>query len=413
MTQNASDSTFEFDLNAPDFLRDPRPTFEHMRTRAPVYHWAKARTFLVTRYDDVALVLRDKRFVTNQRQWKYAPTGATLPEGPYAAFYQLIGSGLGGSSAEAHSRMRRLVNPAFNPTAVERLRGRVQAIVDELLDAAIKGDVIDVRNDLAEMIPIRVIGKLLGIADNEAHQFRQFALALIRALDPWRPQEELVQHMTTALEGTKPLRDLIERTRQSPRDDLLSDLVRAEEAGDRLNSDQLIGFICGLLIAGSDTTVHGICFAIYGLLQHTGVLAEVRADRSLLPGAIEESLRHNPFMKFGTLPRYALEDVELSGTVVEKGERVQPIVSATLSDPSRYTQPELFNPRRDNSGSLVFGVGPHYCLGAGLARLELAVTVGTLLGRFGHIELIEEPQFRPHLQMRDMGSLRIRCVASK
>ncbi len=210
------------------------------------------------------------------------------------------------------------------------------------------------------------------------------------------------------LDGKRLLVRLIESRRSAPSDDLLTDLIRAEEEGDRLTIDQLMGIIIGLLIAGSDTTVHGLCFAVFELLRHPDVLKAVLADRTLLKGAIDESLRHNPFMKFGTLPRYALEDVQLSGVTIPKGHRVHPIVSAALHDPEVYPNPEAFDIRRDNTGSLVFGIGPHYCLGAPLARLELNIAVGSLLDRSSNPRLIDvEPEFRPNPQMRDMVALRV------
>ncbi|KYF80150.1 hypothetical protein BE20_58495 [Sorangium cellulosum] len=397
---------FTFDPTTAEFARDPFPTYSYLRTHAPVYSWEAGRSWVVTRHEDVALVLRDRRFSVSPRHWIHAER--TPMEGPIAEFYRLVGSGLAGAPPDDHVRLRRLVNPAFNPRAIERMRERVQGIVDSMLDAAVREGTVEVRNDFAEMLPIRVLGSILGIPADEDVEFRAFALALIKALNPWRARDELAQCVATVLEGKRLLVRLIELRRSNPADDLLSDLIRAEEAGDRLTIDQLMGIIIGLLIAGSDTTVHGLCFAVFELLRQPDVLQAVLADRALLKGAIDESLRHNPFMKFGTLPRYALEDVEIRGVTIPKGHRVHPIVSAALHDPEVYPDPEVFDMRRDNTGSLVFGVGPHYCLGAPLARLELNVAVGALLDRSKNPRLIDvEPEFRPNPQMRDMVSLRV------
>jgi cytochrome P450 len=288
----------------------------------------------------------------------------------------------------------------------------VQRVVDATLSEAIRGDALDVRRDLAEWLPLRVIADMLAIPATHEATFRAFSAAVISAANPWLAPEALLRAATVANAGRAALLEVIEARRGNLGDDLLSDLIRAEEAGDRLSSVELVSLIAGLVVAGSDTTVHALCFAVLDLLRHPEAWRAVVADRSLLRNAIEETLRHEPFGKFGAIPRYALEDTEIRSTLIPRGELAMPVIAATARDPSVYPDPDAFDLRRTLSSTLVFGVGPHVCLGVALARLELEVALGTLIERFPSMRLIDEtPAFRPNPQMRDMESLRVALAA--
>jgi cytochrome P450 len=292
--------------------------------------------------------------------------------------------------------------------AVARMREPVQRIVDATLEEAIRGESLDVRRDFAEWLPLRVIADMIDIPAAHEATFRAFSAAVITAANPWLAPEELLRVATTALQGRRVLLEIIDERRGRLGDDLLSDLIRAEEAGDRLSSDELVALIAALVVAGSDTTVHALCFAVLDLLRHPEVWRAIIADRSLVRNAVEESLRHEPFAKFGSVPRYALEDAEIHGIPIPKGDMAVPLIPATARDPSVYPDPDVFDVHRKLSSTLVFGVGPHVCVGAALARLELDVALGTLIERFPSMRLVDEaPAFRPNPQMRDMESLRV------
>lgn len=404
-----SSAEFVFDPDAPAFVADPFPTYAYLREHAPVYRWERGRCFLVSRSADVAQLLRDRRFSTCPRDWKHAPPAPT--EGPLAELFAFSEVALNTVTPAAHLRMRKLVNPAFSPAAVARMRARVQGIVDATLTDALadasEHDTLDVRRDFAARLPIRVISSLLGIPAEHDTAFRVFARAKL-AIVPWTPPDQLVEHAIVVNRGRHLLLEIIEERRAHLGDDLLSDLVRAEESGDRLSGDELAALIGVLIIAGADTTVHALCFAVLDVLRHPEARRAVLEDRSLVRNAVEESLRHQPFGKLGTIPRYPLEEVEIQGVRIEKGEMVMPVLPGTLRDPGVYPNPDVFDIRREPSALPVFGVGPHACLGAALARLELDVALGTLLVRFPQMELIDEvPAFRKNPQLRDMESLRV------
>jgi cytochrome P450 enzyme len=380
---------FVFDPNSPAFVSDPFPTYAWLREHAPVYRWDQGRAFLISRHADVDQLLRDRRFSTNPRDWVHA---APVPsDGPIAEFFASMQSSLMVQPATDHLRLRKLINPSVSPRAVARLRERVQRVVDATLDGAIRGASLDVRRDFAEWLPLRVIADILAIPAAHEATFRAFSSAVISAANPWLPRDEM-----------------IDDRRRSLGDDLLSDLIRAEEAGDRLSSAELVTLIAGLVIAGSDTTVHALSFAVLDLLRHPEAWRAVVRDRSLVRNAVEETLRHEPFAKFGSVPRYAIEDTEIRGTRIPRGELAMPVIPATARDPSAYPDPDVFDLHRKLSSTLVFGIGPHVCVGAALARLELEVALGTLIERFPSMQLIDAtPAFRPNPQMRDMESLRV------
>jgi cytochrome P450 len=402
---------FVFDPDAPAFVNDPFPTYAWLREHAPVYRWDKGRAFLVSCHADVAQLLADRRFSTNPRDWIHA---APMPnDGPVAEFFAFMAGSLTARPSADHLRLRRLINPAVSPRAVARLRERVQRVVDvtlneAILHDAIRGQSLDVRRDFAEWLPLRVIADMLDIPAAHEATFRAFSAALINAVNPWIKPEYLFRMATIAIGGKAILLEIIDERRKRLGDDLLSDLIRVEEAGDRLSSDELLRLIASLVIAGSDTTVHALCFAVLDLLRHPEAWRAVVTDRSLVRNAVEETLRHEPFGKLGAIPRYALEDVELRGTRIPKGEMAVPVITATHRDPSVYPDPDRFDIHRKLSSTLVFGVGPHVCVGAALARLELEVAIGTLIERFPSMTLVDEtPVFRPNPQMRDMESLRV------
>lgn len=397
---------FVFDPDAPAFVSDPFPTYAWLREHAPVYRWDRGRAFLVSCHADVAPLLRDQRFSTHPHDWIHA---APLPsDGPIAEFFAFILSTPSARPSADHLRLRRLINPAVSPRAVARMRERVQRIVDATLNEAIRGESLDVRRDFAEWLPLRVIADLLDIPAVHEASFRAFSVAVMAAASPWIAPDELFRVATVALESKASLLEIIDDRRKRLGDDLLSDLIRAEEAGDRLSSDELVALIAALVIAGSDTTVHALCFAVLDLLRHPEAWRAVVADRSLVRSAVEESLRHQPFSKFGTMPRYALEDVEIRGTLIPKGEMAMPVLAAALRDPGAYPDPDVYDLHRKPSSTLVFGVGPHVCVGAALARLELEVALATLIERFPAMTLVDEvPVFRRNPQMRDMESLRV------
>ncbi|MBM7116116.1 cytochrome P450 [Archangium primigenium] len=403
--------TVSFAPNAPGYDVDPYPVLEALRTQAPVSYWTEGRGWLVTRYEESVAVLRDaKRFSPNRAEWEFAHqlgTAATIPE-----LAELNRAGLFALSGADHARVRKLVSPALTPRAIERLRPEVLAIVDELLDEAASRGTINVISDIADRIPPRVIGSMLKIAKGREALFTRFTEASVKSFLPGLVRPEDVPAMRVDVqEGIALVRETIEDRRHHPLpDDILTTLIQTEEQGDRLSTPELLSLVSALIVGGFETTIHLIGFALYNLLKRPALLAQVQAEPELIKGTIEEVLRHDNFGKVG-IARYALEDVELGGAHIKKGQMLLLMLNSALRDEAAFPQADVFDVRRNTNASIAFGHGLHFCLGANLARLELQLVVGRILERFPTIQLVREPSFGPHPVIRKMESLEVKLNA--
>ncbi len=390
-----------FKPEAPGFDANPYPAYAQLREGAPVYFWPDAQAYVVSRFDDVASVLRDPRLVTDAAAAGLTPREAAMPaeiRGPFDhSLFRL--------APKDHARVRRAVSPAFTPRACDRLRPMIQRIVDDALAQFEGKDEIEI-TDFAEFVPLRVISSLLRVPAQHEQIFRAFGEALVQSLDPRLTPETYAALIAPVPAGMDLIRELIAERRAKLGDDLLSTLIRAEAEGDRLSEDEMLGLVAAIIAAGSDTTVHFICFAVMSLLCVPERAAAVRADPALLRGAMEEILRFDNFSK-GGLVRYATEDVEIAGVRVGRGSTVLAITQAAMRDPRAVPEPDRYEPRRQHEEILSFGLGPHYCLGASLARLEGEVAIGTLLRRYADMRLAAEPEYAPHPTIRKLSSLRV------
>jgi cytochrome P450 len=285
------------------------------------------------------------------------------------------------------------------------MRGRVQAIADALLDAVQDKGEMDLIDDYAYPLPIIVIAELLGIPAEDRYKFREWS---VTAVSGNRTQEYvqnvLIPHMRAF---TDYLRAMFEAKRKNPEDDLISALVRAEEAGDKLSEDELLGSLFLLLVAGYETTVNLIGNGTLALLQHPDQIQKLRDDPSLIKGAIEELLRYDGPFEIST-ERFAREDVAIGETVIPKGEVVMAVIAAANHDPERFPEPNKLDITRTLDKHLAFGKGIHYCLGAPLARMEGQIAIETLLRRMPNLQLKGTPKsltWRPGLILRGLQGL--------
>ncbi|HYO57260.1 cytochrome P450 [Archangium sp.] len=399
--------TVSFVPDAPGFVVDPYPVLEELRTKTPLSYWKEGRGWLLTRYEDATAVLRDaRRFSPNQAEWEFASvvgSAAQIPE-----LVELNKSGLFALSGSDHARVRKLVSPALTPRAIERLRPELQAIVDEILDGVAGRDIINVVTDISDRIPPRVIGSMLKIPKGRETLFQRFTESSVKSFLPGllRP-EEVPSLRTDVQEGIALVRETIEERRRNPLpDDILTTLIQTEEQGDRLSTPELLSLVSALIVGGFETTVHLIGFTVYNLLKRPELLAQVRAEPELLKGVVEEVLRFDNFGKMG-IARYALEDVELGGVTIKKGQMVLIMLNSALRDETVFPKADVFDVRRNTNASIAFGHGMHFCLGASLARLEVQIAVDTLLKRFPALRLVKEPSFGPHPVIRKMESLEV------
>jgi cytochrome P450 enzyme len=394
--------SFTYNPEDAEYTKDPYPTYRYLRERAPAYHWASAHAWVFTRYHDVVEIMRDRRFSTNVEEWEFA---VHRPESERSDYERLFHKGLFALPPEDHTRVRKLVSPAFTPRAIERMRGSVQQIVDATLADA--GTELDIAKSFAESIPLRAISSIFDIPAHADQTFRRFGQSVVDGLDTRLTPEERARILEPFPAGLALLREIIAERRRRPGDDLLSALIAAQEDGDRLDTDELVSLVMALISAGGETTTHLICFATRTLLRHPDQLALLRADPTLLRNALDECLRFDNPGKNG-LPRFVTEELQFRGVALRKGQLVYPHLPAALHDPEVFAEPERFDIRRDQHANVSFGTGPHHCIGAALARLEGQVAVGTLLTRFPALELAGETTFAAHPFLRKMSSLPVR-----
>ncbi|MEM9487911.1 MAG: cytochrome P450 [Myxococcota bacterium] len=381
-----SDTLPEFDLHCPAHAADPYPTFAEMRERCPAYRnvevdWMNPATqtpiWYFTRYDDVREFLSDTERFVKDAQLAFTPEELAALPPPSGMFVILMESMINREGAD-HSRLRGLVNKAFTPRMVSSFADRIQAIADALIDAVHERGRMELVSDFAFMLPITVIAEMLGVPAEDHRSFREWSTAIIV---PPRDADELERSNRCVEEFVAYLEDLFARRRVQPEDDLVTALLRAEDAGDRLSQRELVSMVMTLLIAGHETTVGLITNGVDILLHHPEQLALLRDDPTLIDSAVEEICRYKSSV-INSTARWASRDMELHGRQIKRGDRIQFVLGAAHRDPAIFTDPDTFDIRRQDSRQhLAFGRGPHVCLGASVARLETRIGIATLLRR--------------------------------
>lgn len=375
------------DLASPVFKSNPYPAFARLRLEAPVSLLSSEQgqqTWLITRYQEAEQVLRDERFVKNQANALSAREQNKRP--PSAA--DLMCMGMVDFDPPDHTRLRSLVGPFFMPRVIERWRERVQQITDELIDAFVEKGSVDLIDALAFPLPLTVISEMLGIPAEDRSALHNWTRLLADAFD----------HPGTVKNANEPLQAfynylpaLIQQKRRKPAADLVSHLVQAENH--QISERELMAMIFLLITAGHDTTDNLIGNGMCALLTHPEQMALLRRDPSLMKTAIEEFLRYySPFML--ATRRWAREEIELCGKLIQRGDQVAIALSAANRDENIFSDPERLNVTRAENHHLAFGKGIHYCIGAPLARLEGQIALSTLLRRL--------PQLRLQGDVRDL-----------
>jgi cytochrome P450 len=382
------------DLASPRFKADPYPFYARLRAEAPVWRTTlpdKRTAWLVTRYEDVAGVLKDDRLAKDPLNAQDPEQRAARPWVP--GFLKPLEQNMLDLDDPDHKRLRALVSKAFTPRLIERLRGRIEAICRDLLDVIGRRRRTELVRDYALPLPATVIAELLGIPAKDQRRFHRWSnriVSISSGRDVWRA-------LPAALAFVRYLRKMSERRRVLPEDDLLSALAQAEEAGDRLSQDELLAMSFLLLVAGHETTVNLIASGTLALLEHPDQLEKLEGDTQLIKPAVEELLRYTSPVEIAT-ERYARQDLEISGTTVPRGELVLAVLGSANRDEQHFEEPDALDLTRDPNRHLAFGRGGvHHCLGAPLARMEGQIAISALLRRF--------PSLRPDT---DPGSLRWR-----
>ncbi|TMG07541.1 MAG: cytochrome P450 [Chloroflexi bacterium] len=387
---------------SPEMLADPYPAYSAMRERGRIQRTA-AGHWLVLGYDEVSQLLTDQRFGEAAGRGGRIRLSRTTREGPHRLLGR-VDTMLSVDPPE-HTRLRRLVSKAFTPRSVQKMRPLIQEIVNELLDGLDGRTEFDLVSELAWPLPVTVIAEMLGIPRQDRERFKRWSDAMVATLggdyssldEARRSNEELVEYVSR----------VIAARRRQPQDDLISRLVAAEESGQRLSEDEMLGTVALLLVAGNETTTHLISSGMLVLLRNPAQMARLREDPSLFPSAIDEMLRYTGPVH--TTRRTAREDVSLGDARIRRGDVVVGILAAANRDPSKYADPDSFDVARNPTDHVAFGDGIHFCLGAALARLEGQIAIGTLLRRFPNLQLLDDqPEWAGTSAIRGVTSVRLR-----
>jgi pimeloyl-[acyl-carrier protein] synthase len=389
----------------PVWRSDPYPFYKRLRAEAPVGQVPGIGIWYFTRYADCAAILRDPRWSSDERKGKL--------------YQQFVESGAVTESEELtrrrpfifqdppdHPRLRGLVSSAFTPRVIEQLRPRIQQLVDEMLDQAVERDRLEIIADLAYPLPVVLISELLGVPAGDQSRFRAWSKELAASLDPELtvPPDVLARRLTILGEFGEYFLELIATRRRQPADDLLSALIAVEDQGDSLSEDELLATLILLLVAGHETTVNLIGNGALALLSHPEQLAHLRADPALIRATVEEVLRWDPPVQLDG--RIALEDIDVGDVTVAQGDQAMLLLASANRDERHVTDGERFDIGRSEIRHLSFAFGPHFCLGAPLARAEAQLALATLMRRFPDLHLTgADLSYRDTLVLRGLEAL--------
>jgi cytochrome P450 len=397
-------------LLTPEGKADPYSRYAAIREDGPAFQVDLGFTaVVVSRFDDCQRVLRDPGFGkgTDFKPWDQYGLSEQEWDERFGSFSRRTASMLGMNPPD-HTRLRRLVAKAFTPKTVETLRPDIVRLTDDLLDRVGDG-VVDVIPEIALQLPIAVISEMLGVPESMWADLQPWVRAATATLEI----NASIEQMDAATEATHLLVDafeeLIEARRAAPTDDLLSMLIHVEESGDQLTHDELLSTVLLLFGAGFETTTNLIGNGLLALLEHPDQLDRLRADRSLLPTAVEELLRWDSPVQIDG--RITFEDIDMHGIPVAAGNEIITLLGAANRDPRVFDEPDRLDIGRAASGLMSFGAGIHFCLGAPLARAEGRVIFDRLLDRYPVIEPAwgtERPVYRDSIVLRGLESLPVR-----
>jgi pimeloyl-[acyl-carrier protein] synthase len=385
----------EFNPFDPAVVANPYPYYRRMRDQDPVHWNGSIRTWFLTRHADVSELLRDDRFSSDRtRGERYVepPPGRGRP-----ARSMLV------VDPPDHTRLRNLVNKAFTPRMVERLRPRIESITADLVDRLASESEVDLISRFAYPLPVIVIAEMLGVPVQDRAQFQEWSAVVVRGLDPFVDPEtqEAIFDAREALAGY--LRGIIVQRRREPADDLITAMIAARETGDLLSEGELVAMCNLLLVAGHETTVNLIGGGVLALLRNPDQLERLRRRPELARTAVEELLRYTPPVQW--TGRVAVVELEIDGRRVAPRQSVIGILAAANRDPEVFDDPDRLDVGRDPNPHVSFGRGIHFCLGSPLARLEAQVALPMLVERFPDLRLAGTPEPRPTWNLRGLASL--------
>jgi cytochrome P450 PksS len=394
-------------IAAREHKANPYPFYARLRAEHPVFPVAlpdKRTIWLVTRYDDVAAVLKEERFTKNVAN---APGNKSARPPWMPRFARPLTRHMLNTDKPDHPRLRGLVNKAFSPRLVEQMGSRIQSVTSRLLERIHGRKNVDLISDYALPIPTTIISEMLGVPAGDHRKFNRWTNAVLQVTSTRWGMFRAIPDIRAFV---RYIRNFVRLRRQEPRDDLVSGLVLAELDGKRMTEDELVAMVFLLLVAGHETTVNLIGNGILALLAHPQQMQLLRDDPTLIETAVEEFLRYGSPVEMAT-ERYAREDIAIAGVTIPAGSLVGAVIASANRDESQFSNPDTLDIRRQPNKHLAFGLGPHYCTGAPLARLEGQIAINTLLGTVPRFELGQAAgtlRWRPGLVTRGLESLPIR-----
>ncbi|MDX2596196.1 cytochrome P450 [Streptomyces sp. WI03-4A] len=400
----AAPSDLAFDPWDPAFLADPYPAYAELRSRGRVIRYEPTDQWLVPHHADVSALLRDRRLGrTYQHRFTHEDFGRTPPAPEHEPFHTLNDHGMLDLEPPDHTRIRRLVSKAFTPRTVEALVPYVRNLANELVAGLVAAGGGDLLTDVAEPLPVAVIAEMLGIPESDRAPLRPWSADICGMYELNPPGDSAERAVRASVEFSGYLRELIAERRKNPGDDLISGLIAAHDEGDRLTEQEMISTAVLLLNAGHEATVNATVNGWWALFRNPDQLAALRADHSLVPAAIEELMRYDtPLQLF---ERWVLDDIEIDGTTIPRGAEIAMLFGSANHDPSVFTAPDRLDVTRGDNPHISFSAGIHYCIGAPLARIELAASMTALLERAPTLSLAGEPKRKPNFVIRGLEGL--------
>jgi cytochrome P450 len=396
------------------FMKEPFPVLERMLNEFPVAFHKDLNAWFVSPHDLAAEVLRSPRFSTRWAYWKDAPP--PRPDDEWTLFEKVRTIAMNNVGPEQHMRLRRLTAPAFSRRVMDQIEASIRDTVAGIFDEIEDPRLFNVATEIASKVPIRAIARMVGVPP-EADELFEHGLGwnIVRANNPMYSAER-----DTYIKGTLPgleyLLQTIIRRREAgdPGEDFIGTLVSTEIDGERLSDMEILSVIMALVTAGADTAVDLHTVAIRALLMHPDQRMLLRQHPELMEGAIVEILRWSAFGKLGPIPRFPLQDTELGGQVLEKGSFVMALLAASWVDPAKWPEPYRFDITRNHAGNLVFGIGPHLCIGLNLVKAQGKIMIEEFERRFGDTaELVGTEEYDPnHFNARRITRLMVRTGAS-
>jgi cytochrome P450 len=397
---------------AMSFIENPFPVLERLLNEFPVAFHKDLNAWLVSPHELAAEVLRSPRFSTRQADWKDAPPP---PAGPGTLWDRLQEISLINVGPEQHMRLRRLTAPAFSRRVMDQIEASIRDAVVDIFDEIENPRLFNMAAEISVKVPIRAIARMVGVPPEAGELFeRGLGWNLVRVTNPMYAADRDT-YVNGTLPGLRYLLDAIGARRQAadPGEDFIGTLVATEIDGERLSDLEILSVISALVTAGADTAVDLHTLAVQALLKHPDQRALLRQRPELMEGAILEILRCSARAKFGAIPRYPLQDTELGGQVLEKGSFVMPLFSAAALDPAKWPEPYRFDITRNHAGNLIFGAGPHMCIGLNLVKAQGKITIEEFERRFGDTaELTGGVEYDPaHFNTRRITTLMVRTGA--